>query len=205
MTTEASTPDSNCTLALPAHASLLLAAAQFAAKDEAENVLNAVCLRKSKDGETLNICATNGRVLFRATVSDGDWTMEQQELLLPAEALRKTCAKAWTALVRNDVIELLDCKGAVLQLRPMPPIPGISGHTFPRFEMLIPDSFTNTPKAPVGFCGSYLTLIGKAAAALSPTGVVKMETNDPHSPVVFSLQCSSGTVQLLVMPMKLKF
>ncbi len=193
---------------LPHHAKLLLAAAQFASIDEAKNVLNAVCLRQDANHQVLSISASNGHVLFHARIEQNAdatrWVMTKPELLLNAAALRKTCAKAMTATVSGNTIELLDKNNAIAEIRPLPPVPGANGHTYINVDQLFPDSFSNTPGAPIGMNGRYIADIGKAANALSDNATVRMESNGPQQPVVFSFHCSAIPVQLLLMPVKLR-
>lgn len=197
-------------------AQLLYVAAQFASRDEAKQVLQLVSVRKAANGE-IAIESTDGHRAFCARVQPGEHWYLERDLLLNAATLRKRVSYAHWALVREGgTVELLG--GKVSKGSKFPPAELLEArpwkhaadcHTFPAVEQLWPDRFSNQPGAPIAWNASYLSQFLAEVTRYSHNGVVRMEANHPHTPLVFSSGCEQMGLEgcqlrYLLMPVQVR-
>jgi len=204
------------------------AAAQFASTDPCKEVLNFVHVWR--DGDAFQIESTDGHRAFRYrlpcwTAADSMptlWRLPDAGLLLHAAPLRKAqlCARLLTVTdslravfhggKRHDLAEL-----ASLNLSGFYGVNSATGTghpTFPRINMLWPDTFTNAPAQPFAFNARYLKEWFAVVDKLSTAGISRTQCNSPTTP--FVLDCTYGQcigqhytdarLELLLMPVQIR-
>jgi hypothetical protein len=198
-------------------APILYIAAQFASKDEAKQVLQCINVRTSTDGN-ITIESTDGHRAFRFTIPCGDlWHTFARDIKLNSATLRKRISYAHFAVVKNSgVIDFLG--GKISKGKDHPPTTFIesrlyehagSAFTFPSIDSIWPDKFNNQPQAPIAFNASYLASFLDEVTRYSYNGVVKMETNAPSNPLVFTCKpdlhgLTDCLMEYLLMPVQLR-
>jgi hypothetical protein len=139
-------------------------------------------------GASLALAAVDGHRLITVTIPVSEHLyISGDELLLSADSMRKPGKAAQTAEIgRDGTFQSLDAMG-----RPVGA--GIWQHpygpgTFPNYEQLIPDSFTNAPKGAVTVNSNYLLDWCKVCAAVTVKDkqLTSWETNSPTSPMVWT-------------------
>jgi hypothetical protein len=184
-TTPAATAAPSAVMAsLPAQ--LLAAVAVAASRDDAKQILQ--CIHVKNDGAWLALAAVDGHRLItvRVPVSEHLY-ITTDELLLSADSMRKPGRAAQTVeCSRDGNFKSLDAMG-----RPVGA--GVWQHpyglgTFPNYEQLIPDSFTNAPKGAVTVNSNCLLDWCKVCAAVTTKDkqLTSWETNSPTSPMVWT-------------------
>jgi hypothetical protein len=166
-------------------AQLLAAVAVAASRDDAKQVLQ--CVHVKNDGPWLALAAVDGHRLITVRVPQSEHLyITTDELLLSADSMRKP-GKAQTIEINSDGnFKALDAMG-----RPVGA--GVWRHpygsgTFPNYEQLIPDSFTNCPKSAVTVNSNYLLDWCKVCASVTVKDrqITSWETNSPTSPMVWT-------------------
>jgi len=187
----------------------LWAAAQFASRDEAKQLLNVIHIRRGEDGIT-TIESTDGHRLFQykfpasvgLTFKSG--AIRSGSLQINAAPFRKFISYAHHVEIRFDLLcnvtggkvkrgsaesDPLPCE--LLQALPATRF-GLNSAadtlgTFPNCDQLIPDSFTNEPGAPWAFNARYVSDFLKVAQKATVNDVVRFRGNGPRTP--FMMDC----------------
>jgi hypothetical protein len=167
-------------------AQILAAVAVAASRDDAKQVLQ--CIHVTTAGGWLALAAVDGHRLITVRVPQSEHLyITTDELLLSADSMRKPGGKAQTIEINRDGnFQSVDAMG-----RPVGA--GVWRHpygsgTFPNYEQLIPDTFTNAPKGAVTVNASYLLDWCKVCAAVTVKDkqFTSWQTNSPTSPMVWT-------------------
>ena len=184
----------------------LWAAAQFASRDEAKQVLNTIHIHRGDDGVT-TIESTDGHRLFRyrfpACVGlnfEAD-AIRNGSLQIDAAPFRKFIRNAHHVEIRFDLLANITGGKVKRTAEPSDPLPsellqaipatrfGLNSAadtlgTYPNCDQLFPDSFTNEPAAPWCFNARYLADWSKVVEKASVNNVVRFRGNSPTTPFV---------------------
>lgn len=193
-------------------------AASFACKDDYKPTIQNVRARQ-KDDQVI-IDATNGVAMIRVAIpcdaGDGLTWHTSRTLCLSGKALTKKVAYGAYASVKPELLEVWGGKRSrtanhppTTTLQAFPWDPSQDPDTFPNLDQLWPESFNNEPKAQIGLGCDVLVPILNAAKALSDRGMVRMQTNAPNQPLLFTCDCdvwgcSGATVEMLLMPVLIR-
>ena len=182
------------------------AAAQFASRDEAKQLLTTIHIRRGDDGVT-TIESTDGHRLFRyrfpASVGlnfEAD-AIRNGSLQIDAAPFRKFIAYAHHVEIRFDLLCNITggkVKRSAAESDPLPcdllqAFPasrfGLNSAadtlgTYPNCDQLFPESFSNEPGAPWAFNGQYLADFMKVVKKASYNGIVRFRGNHPTTPFV---------------------
>lgn len=186
-------------------AQMLHVAAQFASKDAAKGGLCWINVRKN--GDTITIASTNGHHLFRVRITDTAYYLER-ELLLPVAVFKKRIAKADYVIIDNQ--GMAHFRGSTPGLIQSIPCANGCEHIYPEYERLIPDSFHCSSGKAIAFNAGYMATFLKEARRLCVNGVVAMQFNDAHQPIVLTGESAldgSGarvTMEYLLMPVRVR-
>lgn len=161
-------------------AQLLYVAAQFASKDAAKQALQYINVRKADD--TITIAATDGHRLFRVRIPAAKAWYLDRELMINSAAFKKRVAKSETVIITNHGIA--EHRNPAL-IQSVPCSTGCD-FTYPEYDRLIPDSFTNNPQKPIAFNADYLAAFLKEVARYCLNGTVKMQFNSATTPLIFT-------------------
>lgn len=174
-------------------AQLVAAVAVAASRDESKQILQ--CVHVRNDGAFLALAATDGHRLITVRIPQNEHCyISTSEILLSAEAIRKPGKAAQTIEIKDDG----SFSGRDAMGRPISA--GVWRHhygagTFPNYDQLIPDHFSNCPKAAVTVNASYLADWAKVVIAVTPAKdgrgckaapITSWETNGPINPIVWS-------------------
>ena len=184
----------------------LWAAAQFASRDEAKQVLNTIHVRRGDDGIT-TIESTDGHRLFRyrfpASVGlnfEAD-AIRNGSLQIDAAPFRKFINYAHHVEVRFDLLcnvtggkvkrgtdEADPLPSALLQAFPATRF-GLNSAadtlgTYPNCDQLFPKSYSNQPAAPWAFNAEYLADFMKVVKKATVNSIVRFRGNSPTTPFV---------------------
>ena len=190
------------TAALPSQ--LLYIAAQFASKDSCKGSI--VAINVKKDGENIRITSTDGHRAFRVSFEANEtFFMEEQELNLDEKAFRKRVAKGKVTILKGEMATVTDDKGSIIAGIPYQALtveyPDMNGSIWP-------DTYANTPGAPIAFNSAYLASFLTEVARFGYNGNVKMNMNGTNTPMQFEatleLFDSSYEVQYLLMPVQIR-
>jgi len=198
-------------------AQVLYVAAQFASRDETKQALQLVSVRRSGDAQ-LTIESTDGHRAFRFRLPAGEhWYLVPDQVLISAAALRKRITYGHWAVLRDDgVVEVLG--GRIAKGGKFPPGDLIEArpwkheadcYQFPHLDQLWPDRFTHQPGAPIAWNASYLGQFLTEVSRYSHNGVVRMESNGAHNPMVFACSCElpgleGCELEYLLMPVQIR-
>jgi DNA polymerase III sliding clamp (beta) subunit (PCNA family) len=174
-------------------AQLLAAVAVAASRDETKQVLQ--CIHVKNEGEWLALAAVDGHRLITVRVPQSEHLyITTNELLLSADSMRKPGKSQTIEINLDGNFKSLDAMG-----RPVGA--GVWQHpysvgTFPNYQQLIPDSFTNTPKGAVTVNASYLLDWCKVCAAVTVKDkqLTSWETNSPTSPMVWTAKVDPSLI-----------
>jgi len=185
----------------------LWAAAQFAANDEAKQVLNGVHI--ACDGKTVTLSSSDGHMLLEASFPMASWMSCSDELLMDAEPLRKMPAKAERlgyddetniGSYRNRLGKAVGAFEANWEWLKFPATP-------PNYSQLIPDSFSCN-SVPLVFSPSLMGTICKVADKTS--GSIQMQWNNATSPIGLTWLAHDPTlkdpyqIKMILMPVQVK-
>ena len=204
------------------------AAAQFASRDEAKEMLQFVHVWKAD--RFIQIESTDGHRAFRYQLPVMDahgetlWQGPEKGLLLNAAALRKQVSKARLLTVdselrctfhggnKTDLDELSSVTmgrvytvGSVADCERM-------ADSFPKLNGLWPDSFNNTPGKQFAFNARYLKEWFSVVEKLSTNGHSRIDCNASITPFVFSADYEprvgqhfeTPRMELLLMPVQVR-
>jgi len=185
----------------------LWAAAQFAANDEAKQVLNGVHI--ACDGKAVTLNASDGHMLLQASFPMASWMTCSDELLMDAEPLRKMPAKAERIIYdnetnigsyRNRLGKAVGAFEANWEWLKSPTTP-------PNYSQLIPDSW-RCDSVPLAFSPSLMGTICKVAEKTN--GSVHMQWNNAVSPIGMTWLAHDPTlanpyqIKVVLMPLQVK-
>ena len=194
-------------------APILHIAAQFASTDECKQLLCCVYVTKSDKG--IEVASTDGHRLFRfvmpfKSASDLYKVNSSIGLKLDAKLLKKKVNLAKYVIIGPDKsIEFIGGKGKLedpLEKRYQKlDFDGV----YPNYNQLFPEKFSNTPGGPIAFNSLYLSDFCQMAAKYSNNGVVKMVSNSPTTPMVFTAICDVERLEgleleYLLMPVQVR-
>lgn len=190
------------TAALPSQ--LLYIAAQFAHKDSFKGTI--VAINVKKEGENIKITSTDGIRAFRVSFEANEtFFMSEDELNLDASDFKKRVAKGKVTTLEGEMATVTDDKGAIIAGIPYKTVAG----EFPNMNSAIwPDTYQNTPGAPIAFNSAYLAPFLVEVTRFTDVHNVRMNTNGPITPLQFEATLdifgAEYEVQYLLMPVQIR-
>lgn len=193
-------------------APILHIAAQFASTDDAKQLLQ--CIYATKSDKGIEVASTDGHRLFRfvmpfKTASDLYKVNSSIGLKLDAKLFKKKVNYAKDVIIGTDKsIEFIGGKGKRKDpLEKRYQLQEIDG-VYPNYNQLFPDSFSNEPKKAIAFNAKYLSEFCQMVTKYS-NGTLKMVTNHPTTPVVFTACCDvegleGFELEYLLMPIQIR-
>ena len=179
LTIKKSTAPLSMTATLPSQ--LLYIAAQFAHTDEYKGIITAINVKRNED--TITIASTDGHRAFKVSFDVNEhYYMDEEEITIHASTFKKRIAKARYVGISDNTAEFKDVKGAMLSINPVVNVAG----TYPSFNQIWPDNYTNNPTRPIAFNARYLAGFLNEVARFGVSGSVKMEVNMQTQPMQFS-------------------
>ena len=204
------------------------AAAQFASRDEAKEILQFVHVWKAD--RFIQIESTDGHRAFRYQLPVMDahgetlWQVPEKGLLLNAAGLRKAVSKARLLTVDGELRctfhggnkEALDELSSVTMGR-LYSVSTVADcermfDKFPTLNQLFPDSFNNTPGKQFAFNARYLREWFAVVEKLSSNDISRVDCNASTTPFVFCCDYEprvgqhfeTPRMELLLMPVQIR-
>jgi hypothetical protein len=179
-------------------AQLIYVAAQFASADACKKVLTAIHVRPAEEDGGVIITSTDSHRMFHVTCPDAAWYCDQP-LLLDAKQFKKRVTYGRFIAIddtagNGEGARILGGKTATAEfLQSIPWASAYAGSRYPETDLqypntdhLWPDSFKNTPEAPIAFNAQLLGDFLQQVTRYSWNGVVTMQTNSPINPLLFT-------------------
>lgn len=188
-------------------APVLWAAAQFASKDQAKAPLLNIQIQRNESG-SVTVRSTNGHQAFRITLPAEHAYSNAAEIKVPAADWSKPgkllTAAEWCHLKTDGTAAAVSFIGQIAELRSFTPDPYAA--EFPRLDNVWPTEYPCEPGQIMAFNGNYLAAFGTVAAKLSPNAIIKLETNEAHTPVQLTANYreTGATLEFLLMPVQIR-
>jgi len=194
-------------------AQLIYVAAQFASANACKKVLTAIHVRPAGESGVI-VTSTDSHRMFQVTCTDATWHCDQP-LLLDAKQFKKRIPYARMVAIddtagNGEGARILGGKGAATEfLQSIPWASAHSGVPYPDTDHLWPDSFKNTPEAPIAFNAQLLGDFLQQVTRYSWNDVVTMQTNMPTNPLLFTstirdTYLENVEMRFLLMPVEIR-
>jgi hypothetical protein len=195
-------------------AQLIYVAAQFASADDCKKVLTAIHIGPASDEGGVIITSIDGHRMFQVTCPSTPWHCKQP-LLLAAKQFKRRIPYARMIAIddttgNGEGARILGGKGPGNEF--MQSIPWASAYadlTYPKYDQLWPDKFSNAPEAPISFNAQLLGDFLQQVTRYSEKGTVAMQTNGKHNPFVLTstiqdTHLENVEMRFLLMPVQVK-
>ena len=188
-------------------APILWAAAQFASRDQAKAPLLNIQIQRNENG-TVTVRSCNGHQGFRITLPAEYAYSNAAEIKVPAADWSKPgkllTAAEWIHLKTDGIAPAVSFIGQIVELRRFNPDPYAA--EFPRLDNAWPTEYPCEPGQVMAFNGNYLAAFGTVAAKLSPNAIIKLETNEAHTPAQLTADYreTGAKLEFLLMPVQIR-
>lgn len=198
-------------------AQILNAATKFVSTDPVKMVLTKIYVAKESDGRIM-IASTDGHRAFRFKfMSNEKWFINNDEgfILLDDQCVKKKVSYAQYTVVKKEMLEFFGGKKKSHQIQE--PFDFIEARPckldvtsqYPNLNKLWPDTFTNTPEGAIAWNSTYLSDFMAVVTQLGVNNVVKMQSNDPRTPLTFIAKCGlpefeDCALEYLLMPVQIR-
>ena len=159
---------------------VLRVASQFVSKDYSKQLLMGVHLKVEND--EITVASTDGHRLFYFKFPNNQLGFKlNKNITIPGSVFKSPIKQSTKVLITDNLITFMNEEIFLSSLH-FQQIPG----TYPNFEQLIPDKFTNNFEKEFSFNCDYIGQFCNQVKKLSSNKAITFNGNNPKSPFVIS-------------------